>query len=192
MAEEAHADGLLSKDELEQTRQELRGTYRKTLLELGVNPDSVPEPKAGTPGKVPTSPCRPRRPSHMHQHRAWPRCAPASRSVPAQPGTTVFVAARPAPQGGYADSGRDDMSQLSVLSRAEASEYSVYSRGTSVLSRLEQRLEMSRRGVDIVRTRPPAHAPLLRIHPISAHPITAPFPLRTGGGFPRQPPQQPP
>lgn len=52
VAEEAHADGLLSRDELDQTTQELRATYRKTLLELGVNPDSIPEPRPGGPGKV--------------------------------------------------------------------------------------------------------------------------------------------
>ena len=45
---------------------------------------------------------------------------------------------------------RDDVSELSARSRGEKSEYSLQSRGTSVLSRLEQRLESNRRGFDNV------------------------------------------
>lgn len=79
VAEEAHADGLLSKDELDLTREELRGTYRKTLLDLGVNPDAVPEPR---PGRV----------RDPHKHR---------RSAGRGAGDTAEHTARPRPRPAF-------------------------------------------------------------------------------------------
>ena len=43
VANEAHADGLLSDVELRETVEELRGTYSQTLASLGVNPLAVRE-----------------------------------------------------------------------------------------------------------------------------------------------------
>lgn len=52
VAEEAFSDGLLSADELQQTRRELWQTYREQLHHFGVDPASMPDPTTEQPQKV--------------------------------------------------------------------------------------------------------------------------------------------
>lgn len=54
VADEAFNDGLLSNEELQQTKRELWQTYRDTLQQLGVDSATLPDPTKERPPKVMT------------------------------------------------------------------------------------------------------------------------------------------